>query len=172
MKLEIRQKEMDAYVRELKKLGANTEGLLKYASYDAAGYVCGEIDKAISAIPVRDQKAWGTPEKPLTGLTAEQIKGLHDGLGIAKYRNDDGYVNCQIGFEGYNSSYSKTAASKGWTTTKQANQLIARAIESGTSWLKKHPFISPTIRKTKGKAEEMMREALDGKMAEFNASFR
>lgn len=70
-------------------------------------------------------------------------------------QNDKGYLNVKIGFDGYNRTKTEKYP-KG-----QPNQLVARGVESGTSWKQKKPFIRPAVNRTKKKAEQMMAEILD-----------
>ncbi len=43
----------------------------------------------------------------------------------------------------------------------QPNQLVARGVESGSSWKLKHPFIRPAVTRSRKKAEAKMAEILD-----------
>lgn len=74
---------------------------------------------------------------------------LLDSLGIAPPDVDSqGNVNTKIGFDGYDS--------KG-----VANQLKARVMESGTSKIKKRPFVRPAVNKSKKRALEAMQKKFD-----------
>ena len=95
---------------------------------------------------------------------ADEIrKGLQANLQGSKYSKGDllgslgitppgvdsqGNVNVKIGFDGYDS--------KG-----VANQLKARVMESGTSKIKKRPFVRPAVNKSKKRALEAMQKKFD-----------
>lgn len=74
---------------------------------------------------------------------------LEDSFGITPIdRDTDGNWNAKIGFDGYDR--------KG-----VPNQLKARAIESGTSTIKKSPFVRPAVNATKKKAIEAMEKTVE-----------
>ena len=81
-----------------------------------------------------------------------------EGFGIAKLQNEKGYVNVKLGFDGYNAT--KTAQ----YPQGQPNQLVARGIESGTSWKQKTPFVAPALKRCRGRAEKVMDETLSRKI--------
>ncbi len=95
---------------------------------------------------------------------ADEIrKGLQANLQGSKYSKGDllgslgitppgvdsqGNVNVKIGFDGYDSE-------------GVANQLKARVMESGTSKIKKRPFVRPAVNRSKKKALEAMQKKFD-----------
>ena len=158
-------KGLDKYIAQLEKLGKNTEEVLGRAIYPAAGVVADAVKANIEQIPVSNSSKRGTASDPIETITSSQKQGLRDGFGIPKIRNDGGLYNVKLGFTGYNTTVSTTAKKSGWTNTRQANQMIARAVENGTSFRKKHPFVAPAIRATKAEAEKMMADALDEEIA-------
>ena len=70
-------------------------------------------------------------------------------------RNDNGFRNVKIGFDGYNRVKTKT-----WPQG-QPNLMVARAIESGTSWMQKQPFMRRAEASAKGPCEQAMAETVD-----------
>ena len=70
-------------------------------------------------------------------------------------RDDNGFLNVKLGFEGYNSQ----------VTTKypggQPNSLIARSVNAGTSFRQRIPFIDNAVNQTKGAAEQKMTETAE-----------
>ena len=88
-------------------------------------------------------------------MTAAQKQGLLDGLGIASMQEDAGFYNVKIGFDGYN----RTRTEK--YPQGQPNQLVARGVESGTSWKQKRPFVRPAVTRARKRAEQAMAETLD-----------
>lgn len=158
-------KGMEKYISQLEKLSLNTNEILGRTIYPAAAVVANAVKANIEKLPVSNSSKRGTPEDPINTITSAQKAGLRDGFGISKIRNDGGLYNVKLGFDGYNTTVSTTAKRSGWTNTRQANQMIARAVENGTSFRKKHPFVAPAIRATKAQAEKIMADALDNEIA-------
>lgn len=146
-------KGLEEYALKLSNLVADTEEIAGKAIYKAAGLVTDAVRKNIASLPER--KGYGTPERPLRGVTAKGKKGLLAGLGITPLGNKDGYWNVKIGFDGYNTVKTKKYP------RGQPNQLVARGVESGTSWLEKTPFVAPATRKTRKAAIAAMQEVID-----------
>ena len=81
---------------------------------------------------------------------SEQSTGaLEASLGITPVAMDrDGFWNAKIGFDGYDA--------KG-----VPNQLKARVMESGTSTIRKRPFVRPAVNAKKKDAIEAMQRVID-----------
>jgi HK97 gp10 family phage protein len=141
-------KGIDDYLVQLGKLSQMSDEMIKRAIYPAAGIVADAIKANIDSIPNR-------PPKGNDGLLPDQKRGLKEGLGVAPFKNDNGYINVKVGFDGYNQHKTETFPHG------QPNAMIARATESGTSFSPKHPFVAQAVRKSKDEAEETMKEAFD-----------
>ena len=152
---------LDQYIAELNKLAINTSEVLGKSIYVGADIVADEVRKNIDKIPVSNSSRRGTQSDPIDTITSAQKTGLLDGFGIAPLKKTDGISNVKLGFNGYNSQVSDVSKRRKWTNTRQANQMIARAVEGGTSFRKKHPFVAPAVRATRKKAEDAMGEQLD-----------
>ena len=78
-------------------------------------------------------------------------KDLIESFGVTPIsRDNQGNHNAKIGFDGYGSMPTK-AYPKGLP-----NQLLARAVESGSSVRAKTPFVRPAVRASKSKVESTM----------------
>lgn len=133
---------MDKYLEQLSNLEFAAHDMVGRAIYKGAEVVADQIRANIGQIPA--------------SLCSDvQRQGLLDSLGIAKMRDDGGTYNVKIGFDGYNSHVTKKYP-KG-----HPNSMIARAIESGTSFSGKHPFVAPAVRATKDAAEKAMAEEIN-----------
>ena len=121
------------YEIQLSRLSSGVRDIAGKAIYAGADIVADEIRKGIDTLP------------EVTGTTK---KGLEDSLGISPLRDDNGYLNVKIGFDGYNEDGT-------------ANQLMARIMESGTSKTHKHPFVRPAVNRAKKAAEQKMAEVLN-----------
>ncbi|MBS6367025.1 MAG: hypothetical protein KH420_06710 [Clostridiales bacterium] len=153
----IRFKGLEEYELKLSRLEKMTEELAGRAIYAGAGIVADEIRKGIESLPV--VRGYGTDSDPLPGgVTSSQKKGLQEGLGITPLEDKDGFYNVKIGFDGYNQTRTKEHPQG------QPNQLVARGVESGTSWKQKHPFVRPAVTRSKPIAEKKMQEVLDYEM--------
>lgn len=144
---------LEDYLAQLADLEENTEDIIKNGIYEGAAVVISTIRNATASLPV--DEGHGTPSHKLNGVSRIQKAGLLNGLGIAPMKEDGMGWNTKIGFDGYNSV--KTHKYPGG----QPNALIARSIESGTSFRAPHPFVAPAARKAKAAAEKAMEVAID-----------
>ena len=120
--------------------------------------VADEIRKSIEALP-EDKFRRLKKGEVFIGVPRQQKQDLLDSLGIAPPDVDyDGNTNTKIGFDGYGKIPTKKYP-KG-----VPNQLLARAIESGSSVRKKTPFIRKAVNKSKKLAEAEMKKKLDEKI--------
>lgn len=143
----------EEYALKLSKLGDQTERVAGKAIYEAANIVANEVRKNIDAIPV--QNGYVKKGEMRHGIPQPAKDGLKESFGITPMRKDDGYYNVKLGFDGYNKVKTKT-----WPQG-QPNQMIARSVESGTSFMAPHPFVAPAVRKTKAAALKKMAEVVD-----------
>ena len=145
---------LNDYELMISKLSKGVDDIAGKAIYAGAGIVADAIKENIKALPI--VRGYGTTENPLPGgVTAPQKAGLIDGMGISPMQNDAGYLNVKIGFDGYNATKTEKYPQG------QPNQLVARGVESGTSWKQKKPFIRPAINASKSRAEAEMARILD-----------
>lgn len=138
---------IDKYITDLTSLSTSSEEMIQRAVYPAAGIVADAVKAGIDSIPD-------------SLLKPGQREGLRAGLGIAPFRDEGGYIHVKVGMDGYNSRTSKKYP-KG-----QPNAMIARAINSGTSFSGKYPFIDRAVSSTRAKAEQRMAEEFDKLTAE------
>lgn len=146
---------VDDFLGELDNLQSNASEVVGKMIYKGAGIVADEVRRRIQMIPEREVYSTSSGHRHNRGITDAERQGLLDSLGISKARNDSGFVNVRIGFDGYNSNVTK-AYPQG-----HPNSMVARSIESGTSWLAKTPFIAPAVSATKGTAENTMEKIYD-----------
>lgn len=144
---------VDKLVAQYKKLEGDTDKIIGKAIYKGAGIVMKQVETAVSDISTDNH--FGTAENPTTGPSTIQKIGLMKALGIAKMRNDGGFRNVKIGFDGYNSVKTKT-----WPNG-QPNMMVARAVESGTSWMQKQPFMRKAEQAARGPCELAMAEVVE-----------
>ncbi len=126
-------KGLEEYEKKLSLLAKDTEQICGAAIYEGASIVADEIKAGIRSLPRK------------TGVTQ---KGLEEGFGISKLREDNGYYNVKLGFDGYNAN-------------GEPNVMMARIMESGTSKVTKHPFVRPAMNRAKPAAQDKMAAVLD-----------
>lgn len=149
---------VDEYINQLNAILDNSAKVAGRMVYEGAGIVADEIKSRIQMIPARDESENGRA----MGVTDIERKGLSESLGISRMRNDEGFFNEKIGFDGYNGHVTK-AYPKG-----HPNSMVARTVESGTSWLQKTPFIAPAVSASRGKAEKAMEKIFDKEIEKAN----
>lgn len=145
---------LNDYELMISRLSKGVDDIAGKAIYAGAGIVADAIKENIKDLPI--VRGYGTKENPLPGgVTAPQKAGLIDGLGISPMQSDAGFLNVKIGFDGYNATKTEKYPQG------QPNQLVARGVESGTSWKQKKPFVRPAINASKSRAEAEMARILD-----------
>ena len=144
---------VDDLIAQYQKLANNTDQVIGSAIYDGARIVMNAVVSAVDNLSTDNR--YGTADHPVTGPSTIQKIGLQRSLGITKMRNDNGFRNVKIGFDGYNNVKTKT-----WTQC-QPNSMVARSIESGTSWMQKQPFMCKAENSSRSACERAMSEAVD-----------
>lgn len=149
------------YMAALDKLGSDFTPLAKAAIYDAAGIVAAEITDEINALPRVADYVKGAAGELIDGVTDSQRAGLLSGLGIAKMQDNGGTIDTRVGFAGYNSTRTRKYPSG------QPNAMIARAINSGTSFRAKNRFIARAVKNSKARAEAAITARMDAGIAKI-----
>ena len=144
---------LEEYLAQLQDLEENTEDIIKKGIYEGAAVVVSTIRNATASLPVNE--GHGTPSHKLNGVSRIQKAGLLNGLGIAPMKEDGMGWNTKIGFDGYNRAKTKT-----WPNG-QPNMMVARSIESGTSWMQKQPFMRKAEQGSRARCEAVMSETID-----------
>ncbi len=148
---------LQEYRAKIYALGKNSENIVKKAVYDGAKVAADEVKARIEALPaVSNDKALAAyrEQKP-TNLSNAQKTSLISSFGLAPMRNDFGYINTKVGFDGYNKVRTKKYPNG------QPNALIARSVESGSTALLKSPFVRPAATACKAAAENAMEKRLN-----------
>ena len=148
---------LEEYERLLSKLSSSetVRAVCGATIYAGADIVADAIREGVKSLPTVENNAHGTQSAPILGVTEEQKAGLLDGFGIAPMIRENGYYNVKLGFDGYNGV--KTRA----YPLGQPNSMIARSINSGTSFRQKIPFVDRAVKSAKNKAEKAMAEKFD-----------
>lgn len=144
---------LDEYVTELEKLTNTSRECIGKAIYEGAAIVADAVKQATANLPI-DERVVRNGQM-LVGITQKQKDGLLEGFGIAPMENDNGYMHVKLGFAGYNSQRT------GKFPNGQPNAMIARSVNSGTSFSQRIPFVDNAIRQKKSACEEKMKETFD-----------
>ena len=151
-KLEV--KGLEEWILRLDNLSNTTEEICKKALMEAAEIVKEKYKASTASLPT-DEK-WGTQKKQKRGLRAKDKQGLLDSLGIAPIeKKSDGAIDTKVGYHLYNKD-------------GKANQMIARAANSGTSFMKKTGYIDKTNRASKPLAEAKIKEVIESEINKLN----
>lgn len=147
---------IESFVRDLSDLTKDCDGIMKAAVYDGAGVIADAVKANINALPTR--KNHYVPEgKRARGATPYEKEALRRNFGIAKMRVGDG-VDTVIGFDGYDGMPTKK-----WPSGHPVS-MVARSIESGTSWLQKTPFVNKAVASSKAAAEAAMQARFESEL--------
>lgn len=141
------------YEGKLLTLESMTTEIIGKAVYQGAATVADAVKAGIESIPIDTRYVTGSAT--LYGITPEQKQGLRDGFGIAKMRNDGGYMNVKLGFDGYNDMQTDNYPGG------QPNSLIARSVNAGTYFRQRYPFIDNAVANTRRAAEQKMAETAE-----------
>lgn len=144
-------KGLEEYLAQLGNLEGRADGLAGRAIYEGAKIVADKIHANIQSLPVQDGPAKGKRRDPYQ----DEVDGLLAGLGIAKKKVNDGFINVKIGMDGYNSRVTEKYP-KG-----HPNAMVARTINAGSTFMNRHPFITSAVNSTRSAAEEKMKEIIE-----------
>jgi len=132
----------------LAKLGNRAEDVASGALYDGAGVVADAMKRAADSIVCGpQQKKRPAPEKTPKRLpTPEEKAAVVGKTGIAKFHKNGGEVDTLVGVTG-NAGYVMIGG------RKKAVRMIARAINSGTSFMVKQPVFRRAASASKSAAQ-------------------
>lgn len=144
-------KGLTEYSAKLNRLSAlNRDKIISAAVYDGAAVVADAIKAQIQALPTDDSH-----QKIKAGPTTEVKQALIDHMGIAPLRDDNGFLNVKVGFDGYD-SHPTTKYPRGHPVP-----MLARAVQRGTSFMKPNPFVENAKRTCRRQAEEVMKNRVE-----------
>lgn len=127
---------VDAYIQQIKKMEASTEGIVKAGIYDGAAIAVDAIKESIRQT-----------------VSPEATGDLENSVGLSKMSNRDGYIFTKIGYDGYDR--------KG-----VPNVVKARVLENGTSDKshKATRFTSKALKKCKGAVETQIEVTINDRI--------
>ena len=150
---------VDSFIKDMAHVAHDFKAIAKPALYEGANVLADELRKKIQDLPERDGHVYIKQGETGRGVTKQQKEALLNGMGIARMRMDNDTYEVKIGFEGYYENLRN-----GWRGREQIPiSMIARAVESGTSFLQKTPFMRPAF----NAAEARVKDAMVSKMEEL-----
>lgn len=139
---------LDEYLRQLERLQGSSDQAIGKAIYEGAGVVAKACAAAIKALPVSNQY-------DSNGITSVQKAGLIEGFGVSHAQTDGYYRNVKLGFDGYNGQKTHKYPNG------QPNSMIARSINSGSSYRRKNPFMDKATASSKAACEATMQHVIE-----------
>lgn len=138
---------MDDIAAMLQKAGQAADGIAAQALYEGAGVVADAVSagaRGVSTSPFKYAKGWQRQPSP------EEKEALVSAgaAGIAKFQHTGNSVNTSVGYN--RSGYANVNGKK------KPIAVIANSINSGTSFMRKQPFIRKAVSQSQGKATSVI----------------
>lgn len=150
---------LEEYARKLSDLALRSRDVGEQALYAGASVLADQIRHNLEAVPTIPNTS---ADEPYTsGVPEGQKQALLDGFGISGLRDDDGYLNLKLGFDGYNNIKTRKYP-KG-----QPNAMIAASVESGSSVQRKFPFVRPAINQKEKECIDAIAAVIDKEIAKI-----
>lgn len=151
----IKTKGLDIFATEFENLAGAISRINAMALYDAAGIVADEIASAMQALPVREDKEWGTENHKLYGATQSEKNQLIENLGIADFQKTVGSHNTSIGFTGY----VETPSSR--FNDHVPSGMLMQCIEYGTDFRRGTHTITAAMKRARSRAEQAIQNRIE-----------
>ena len=165
MAMTIKTEGLDDLNAMLARLGDKAQEVASRSLYEGAGVVADVMTAAVNSIQAEPQQPKRRPPEktPARLPTPEEKAAVVGATGIAKFRKEGGEVHTLIGVTGQGGGYTTINGQK------KAIRLIARSINSGTSFMHKQPVFRRAASQSKGaavaaivaKAEELFQEFIN-----------
>lgn len=149
--MQVKVSGLEEAMEMLKSLESRAEGMAQMALYKGAG----ELADGIRTVLGELESSKEVDHHNRVIITQEQKEDLIEGFGIAPFRFKDGKYDTNLGFNGYTRQKTKRYPQG------VPIQLLARSMESGTSFRMKQPFMRRAVKQYKDKAIEAMSEAIN-----------
>ena len=145
---------------QLEQLGEKAQSVAAFGLYEGAGIMADEIKHSAEGIKTEEFHYVVFPGAVMRDPSPEEKAiVLEAGVGIAKFNKNGSEVDTSVGYR--NAGY---AVLKG--KTKPIPQIV-NAINSGTSFMKKQPFVRKAASSGAKKAEAAITKAIEQKFNEI-----
>lgn len=158
MAYRMRTEGLDELGEMLRRLGENAEGAASQALYEGAGIMADEIKKGAESIKTAPFKYAGPGESRKPSPEEKAIVLGANGMGISRFKKTGDGVETSVGYAraGYAELAGKTVPIP----------LIANAINSGTSFMEKQPFVRKAVSTGGKRAEAAMKQKIEERLEE------
>ena len=156
MGFQMKTEGMEQISEMLSKLEAEGQKAAARGLYKGAGLMADEIRKGAANIKTADFKYASRGETRLPS-PEEKEAVLSVGAGVAKFDRDGTEINTSVGYS--NTGYAEVAGKM------RPVPLIANAINSGTSFMQKQPFVRKAASSGGPKAEAAMRASIEADLS-------
>lgn len=140
---------MDTFIQMNFETIKRTDKIIRKSIHPGAKYMADEIKQALESIPVQDGHS---RYRMRQGITTVQKNSLIESFGIARLRKGTWGYNVKLGFDGYNPIVTKR-----WPKG-QPNAVVARSLNTGTSFLKRYPFMDMTVERCKAQTIKLIED--------------
>ena len=143
MAREMKTEGIEEISRALEKLGAQAGAVASHALYVGAGIVADAVQSAVDGLETEPFR-FADEAHPRKCSPQEKAALVRHAAGIARFEKSGAEVSTSVGLK--DSGYANIAGKQA------ALPLIARSINSGTTFRQKQPFFRHAVNKAKGKA--------------------
>ena len=150
---------MDDVNRMLKALGDDAGKVASAALYEGAGIMADAIQRGAESIATAPFKYATGGQTRLPSPEEKEIVAGKRSVGIAKFKTDGMDVDTSVGYG--RSGYAMLAGKK------VAVPLIANSINSGTSFMKKQPFVRKAASTGGKRATDAIRASIEKNLQEI-----
>ena len=148
---------LEEFSRMLEQLGDQAEQVAGASLYEGAAVAANALNGAIGG--VRTESFRYAPDGRMRLPSPQEKAALERKVGIAKFRKNGSEVDTVIGFG--NSGYTQISGKK------KSVAVIARSINSGTSFMQKQPVFRKAARSCKAAVEEAILKKADQMIQEM-----
>lgn len=148
--MDIKFNGLEEYIDKLNRLSAlSRDKIIGAAVYDGAKIVADEVRRSIESLPTDER------HMKKIGPTESVQAALLQGMGVSPLQDQNGFLNVKIGFDGYDKNPTKKYP-KGHPIP-----MLARAVQSGTSFMHPNPFVKNAVSRSRKPAVEAMKHRVD-----------
>ena len=148
---------VDEITKMLNSLGENADRAASSGLYDGAAVMADEVKSHARAIRSVKFHYAKFPPKVMRDVSHEEKEAVQNGVGIARFEHTTGNVMTSVG-------YGRTAGYAMIAGRKKAIPMIANAINSGTSFLRKQPFFRHAVLTGTRPASEAIQKTIEDKL--------
>lgn len=157
MPITMEMKGLEALETKLKRMGDGARGIAAHGLYDGAGVMADELKSQAESIETEEfhYTVFGTR------LPSPEEKGIitKAGAGIARFKTNGSEVNTSVGYR--NAGYAMLAG------RRKPIPKIVNSINSGTSFMRKQPFVRKAATKGATKAEAAIIKSIEERFDEI-----